>query len=293
MTKYTLLVENKTFRAGSALFPIRNGPMFMLFVIGVTIGVTFALMYTQYQSMAGSRSHQLHLDRLSMLADDEIMRMHSIAPLNENTTKHSQIIDDAHSHENRSLAAKLFQEVRILCMVLTTAKNHRTRAIHIKRTWGQRCNKLIFVSNRPDKSLDSISLNVTVDNPSMTWGKIKRAFQYVYQHHRDDADWFLKIDDDSYVIVENLRFLLNAYSTNDPIYFGYKMNRPDMVKHGYFSGAGYALSKNALNRFSDALSHRSSREIPNCALNTDKGVEDLELGKCRKFTTLVSFLVLN
>ena len=53
------------------------------------------------------------------------------------------------------------------------------------------------------------------------WGKTKRAFKHVYENYFDEYDWFMKADDDTFVIVENLKSLLSNFSTNDPIVFGH------------------------------------------------------------------------
>lgn len=54
------------------------------------------------------------------------------------------------------------------------------------------------------------------------WWKTKEALKYIYENHFDDADWFLRAEDDSYVIVENLRYMLYPYPADEPLYFGSK-----------------------------------------------------------------------
>ncbi|KAH8323389.1 hypothetical protein KR067_007185, partial [Drosophila pandora] len=200
------------------------------------------------------------------------------------------------------LASRLFNETRILCIVPTTPQTHKSRAIHIKRTWGLRCNKLIFMSTKADKKLGAVDLKVK-EGYSNQWAKIRASLQYAYKHDFRNYDWFLKADEDTYVVMENLRSFLHPFSPMKPVYFGNKF-RSSQVKQvfykqrtienkkfliiiviqGYMSGgAGYVLSKVALYRFMKFGFSNSS-----ICSNRSYGYEDVELGRCLQAVGVVA-----
>ncbi|XP_026762036.2 glycoprotein-N-acetylgalactosamine 3-beta-galactosyltransferase 1 isoform X3 [Galleria mellonella] len=181
--------------------------------------------------------------------------------------------EPAHKDEDRSVADELAQRVRVLCWIMTQPSNHEKKAKHVKATWGKRCNKLIFMSSDEDPSLPSVKLPVQ-EGRDYLWAKTKEAFRYVYEHHRRDADWFLKADDDTYVVVENLRYMLADYDANEPMYFGCRFK--PFSPQGYMSGgAGYVLSREALDRFVN-----KALPSPHLCKASDHGAEDAEMGKC-------------
>ena len=95
------------------------------------------------------------------------------------------------------------------------------QAIHVKNTWGSHCDKLIFMSTQEDPHLGAVKLLGAEEGRQGLWGKTKRAFKYVYENHFDEYEWFMKADDDTFVVVENLKEVLSNHSTNDPIAFGH------------------------------------------------------------------------
>jgi len=45
----------------------------------------------------------------------------------------------------------LAKEVRVLCWVMTSPSNIDKKAVHVKATWGKRCNILLFISSENGK----------------------------------------------------------------------------------------------------------------------------------------------
>ncbi|KAM9319919.1 glycoprotein-N-acetylgalactosamine 3-beta-galactosyltransferase 1-like [Gastrophryne carolinensis] len=187
--------------------------------------------------------------------------------------KHLRSLHDSnHTHEagSRKASEKLSRKVRILCWVMTGPDNLNSKAIHVKYSWTRHCNVVLFMSSITNNTFPTVGLKTKEGRDQLYWKTI-RAFQYVHKHYQDKADWFLKADDDTYVIVENMRYMLSNYTPDQPIYFG-KRFKP-FAKQGYMSGgAGYVLSKEALHRFVDGF------QTGQCQHTTT--VEDLALGQC-------------
>ncbi|XP_063063568.1 glycoprotein-N-acetylgalactosamine 3-beta-galactosyltransferase 1-A-like [Engraulis encrasicolus] len=153
--------------------------------------------------------------------------------------------------EDSHVADELYKKVRILCWVMTAPKNHQTKARHVKATWSRRCNRVVFMSSVNDPILPAVGLGTGEGRHKLYWKTI-RAFRYVLEKHGDEADWFLKADDDTFVAVDNLRWILSNHTPAQPVYFGkhFKLH----VKQGFLSGgAGYVLSKEALQRYVKAF----------------------------------------
>ncbi|XP_049872972.1 GATA zinc finger domain-containing protein 14-like [Pectinophora gossypiella] len=197
-------------------------------------------------------------------------------PLQINLWLSHGLDEPAHKSENHKVADELAKRVRVLCWVMTYPDNHQTKAIHVKATWGKRCNRLIFMSSQKDDSLPAIALDV-VESKYFLWSKTKKAFQYVHEHYRNHFDWFMKADDDTYVILENLRYLLASYNTHEPIYLGRRYEHRTRRSSYMTGGAGYVLSLAALDLFVT----KGINSTNHMCKEDDWGPsEDIDLGSC-------------
>lgn len=171
--------------------------------------------------------------------------------------------------KNISVALDLSQKVRVFCWVMTLPQHLQSRTQYVRSTWAKHCNKVLYMSSE-ETDFPTVGLNVSEGRSQLYWKTI-RAFQHIHTHHLDDADWFLKADDDTFVVLENLRYSLSKHSSDEPLYFGRRFK--PYVTQGYMSGgAGYVLSKEALRRFVKGFADGL------CKHTTE--IEDIGMGKC-------------
>lgn len=185
-----------------------------------------------------------------------------------------------HLFGRRTLAKNL----KLLCMVLTTAQgSHLTKTLAIEKTWGSRCDRLIFLI-KGDKTQEIkvsetesiLEIQLPEESRSQLWVKIRAAMEFIYNRYLDKYDWFYKADDDTYLLVDRLKkFLATESDSSEAIYFGFRFKT--YVKQGYMSGgSGYALSRQSLKLL---VEDGIQKNLSACSLEQDE-VEDLNIGSC-------------
>lgn len=123
-------------------------------------------------------------------------------------------------------------KVRICCLILTTPKNFLDRAKAVNETWGPRCDRYLFISeyvhhnltrqqNEIAKTLPIAPIENIISGYAHLTQKMTSAFLFAYENYFNDYDWFVKADDDTYLIIENLKAFLIKQNSSEPITFGY------------------------------------------------------------------------
>ncbi|KAF1742147.1 hypothetical protein MXB_4159 [Myxobolus squamalis] len=108
---------------------------------------------------------------------------------------------------------------KILCLCLTYPSKEKL-VESVLKTWGPKCDKLIFATKPLLLDVPTIPVNISKESRGNLWNKIRQSFIYIHDNYIDEYEWFIKTDDDTYVIFENLRYFLSQYNSDEPYYFG-------------------------------------------------------------------------
>jgi glycoprotein-N-acetylgalactosamine 3-beta-galactosyltransferase len=114
-------------------------------------------------------------------------------------------------------------------------------------------------------------LNETLNKYDKLTDKVFLTIKYLY-HKYNNYDWYLKVDDDTWIFIDNLRKFLSDKNASMPVTYGYDFKL--IVEKGYHSGgAGYVLSNEAFSRLGYALNN-------NYSFCKNTGTEDVDVAIC-------------
>lgn len=185
------------------------------------------------------------------------------------------ISESAAMHKKR--LAESVMKVRLLCVILTMEKDLYTKVDAVNKTWAARCDKHLYVITSKQKRHDFLNVDIP-DNRKNLAHKMRKVFSTIYKQYMDDFDYLLKCDDDTYVIVENLKFLVWHYDSNKPSYFGFHFNK--FIRNGYMSGgAGYVISNRGIRQLVERGLQDGECELKVHKEDPDNS-EDIETGRC-------------
>lgn len=132
---------------------------------------------------------------------------------------------------------------RILCVVLTTSSHHDTRLQTILQTWGWKCDGFLAASDQDDANyLYAFEIRGAAKGYWGIYNKLMLTYRQILQEKAlQEFDWIFKADDDTYVIMENLRAFLESQQhsrldMSQPHIFGRTMPWPRLAELKSFKG---------------------------------------------------------
>lgn len=142
-------------------------------------------------------------------------------------------------HESIGLSS-----TRVCCLILTSPKNLVSRAKPIHETWGSRCDRHFFITEPFSGNVTSEERNMTqylpiapiegiIEGYDHLTQKSNFAFLFAHENLRDECGWFVKADDDTYLIIENLKWFLSERNESEPVTFGYNFKVRDRISANY------------------------------------------------------------
>uniref|UniRef100_A0AC35THU2 N-acetylgalactosaminide beta-1,3-galactosyltransferase n=1 Tax=Rhabditophanes sp. KR3021 TaxID=114890 RepID=A0AC35THU2_9BILA len=170
---------------------------------------------------------------------------------------------------------KLKNEVKVFCIIITTPKYKETRAIPQIKTFLKRCNNFMYASSVEDKSIRAFKA-FPKDHYKFGYAKTRAGLKKAYKKYGDKYDWYLKIDDDSYVILESLRAFLINKNASEPQYHGFRLTfTTNSQKFDYHQGGAYVMSRATVKALVNGGFSHVCRKQPD-------GYDDREIGECLK-----------
>ena len=134
-----------------------------------------------------------------------------------------------------------------------------------------------------DPTMPFVYLNLTDIYDRIT-DKTFKTMEYIYDNLMDEFDWFVRANDDTYIIMENLKLFLADKCADEKVIYGKILNhfrlKPSFksgnVSAGFLQGgSGFLMSRESVRLFVSSM----KKDPTFCVMNNGR-VEDQEICDC-------------
>ena len=130
-----------------------------------------------------------------------------------------------------------------ICYIISTCDKYLdTRVKYQMEIMFKNVNKedIYYLTSKPDVENRNFGWYSMDDTQNITW----KYINFIYNMNIPDYDWYILIDDDTFVFEKRLRNLLTKYNSSENYYIGKELDHLNEYINSYMSGgAGYAISK--------------------------------------------------
>ena len=160
-------------------------------------------------------------------------------------------------------AKYLMHRIKIFCWVKYDQASSHSKSTNfypteetfyktIMATWGRKCTKIVFFTNRASDNLNEEHFVLLNTNDLQSWFSSYKSIQTICEKYNlYDYDWFLKVEEDTFIIMENLLYFLAVFDSTLPYYFGYLYGSTASLIYNV-AGPGTVLSQAAMKRLYSA-----------------------------------------
>ena len=151
--------------------------------------------------------------------------------------------------------------MKILISIISTKRYLESRIKLIENTWLKDVENYVIISDYNDESRNTVKITEDETYESNVEKNFK-SFTHFYEKY-NDFDWFMNLDDDTFLNYKNLKSTLESYPLDEIFMLG-RINYgslPDDMSLNYCSGgAGYIFNKKTLGVLKDIdMSYNKSR----------------------------------
>lgn len=153
--------------------------------------------------------------------------------------------------------------MKLIIFIHTCKKYEESRAKMIESTWGNR-EDIVFITDNPNSSLTRhIYIGEYKKGPTYHPENVIKMF-HIFMEKYSDYDYFMMIDDDSYLYVDKLKMYLSFFDKNDTYLIGDFLNWVTVKSDKNFvcdymkwpgGGPGLVFTKKTIITFIQLINH--------------------------------------
>lgn len=231
----------------------------LLFLVGFLIGFLLAVLLITQKS---NQHHHPNANVVKTINDTVYQKWFASTRLVRKKVNFD-LLRYSHPTQLKTEAAFLFQKFKVLCLVLVRNVENAEAA---KNTWGKGCNSMEFVKLGNKDKRKILPIRKTKEQSS--WVLLCKTLLNV-----NNFDWVVIVNDNSFVILENLRRLVAGLDYRQGHYLGHAITFWTIT---YNTGqAGYVLSWGSV----EAIRRKFNSSKECTSEITYLNQEDMYLGK--------------